>query len=95
MAENKGCGFNWGCFLWETIFNGIILLGVIIWQADKYGSVTKAYHHWADDSWWFAPIFWIYMVILGAVVGFFLLVVCVMMYDSRKNKIKQLFKRNK
>ena len=88
MAENKGCGFVWRCFLWEIIFKSIIFLGVLIWQTDKYGSVTKAYHHWVDDRWWFAPFFWIYMVIWGVVGGYLLLVVCMMIYDSIKNKIR-------
>ena len=70
MAENKGCGFDLACSLWETVFKGIIFLGVVIWQADKYGSVTKVYHHWADDSWWFASLFSIYIVIWGVGGGF-------------------------
>lgn len=95
MAENRGNEFNWGCFVWEIILNSIIFLGVVIWQADRYGSITNAYHHWADDSWWFVLFFWIYMVIWGVVGGFLLLVACVMIYNSLKNKIKQVFKREK
>ena len=93
MANNKGRGLDLGCLIWETIVKGIILLAVVIWQWDKYGSMTKAYHHWADDSWWFAPIFWISLIIWAGVLGFILLVACGMLYERTKRKCKRTSKK--
>jgi len=94
MADGYDVKFNWEYFLFEVIFKSFVFLGVVIWQTDKYGSLGKAYSHWNNEGWWFAPLFWIYMIIWVAVGGVVVLIIGLLAYDYVIDKIKQLSKVN-